>query len=481
MVERIDTLTAAQAAQMDAHADRWIEIALRTRPIPRRAFTKIGRRSYELAGLPWHDNVIAVSSPFVLALAAPMAAFLIPWQRQGLPAAPVNGAVSAALGAAIQSAADNLAQLPAGTVRARVSHAIQAALEGASGGPARPVVRLKAQVAQAAARDIRRTTDLHGAALQRSVEGVLSAAVRRALRTISDAVDGATAGAFGDVRDAVGNALYAGASAAARMHDTLGAGEQLAQSLSAAGLPFHAAGFAACLSFLREACGLTFAGELSERALAYEQAVERAAWWYPHADFLMVCEPPQQIHRELTDPLRLRGEGSHRLHRSDGPAISWGDGWGAYVVHGRRVPSWIIEHPERVTVAAIDSIQNAEVRRVMIERYGLARYMEDSDAQVVDECGADHPIIGLRGARLLRKELPGEPEPIVLLEMVNSTPEPEGIYKRYLERIDPKAYSGDAGRWCHAAMASRWYYRNQHGQRVRTFVRWEDYVPVAES
>ena len=47
-------------------------------------------------------------------------------------------------------------------------------------------------------------------------------------------------------------------------------------------------------------------------------------------------------------------------------------------------------------------------------------------------------------------------EPIVYLEMLNSTPEPDGTYKRYLERIDPNAYGGMAGRSCHAAMASRW-------------------------
>jgi len=131
MVERIETLTNAQAAQMDAYADRWIEIALRTGPVPRRSVTKIGRRSCELAGLPWHDNAVVVSSPVALALAAPIAAFLIPWQRQGLPAAAVNGPVGAAVGAAIRAAADNLAERAAGTVRASVRSAIHAAVLGA--------------------------------------------------------------------------------------------------------------------------------------------------------------------------------------------------------------------------------------------------------------------------------------------------------------------------------------------------------------
>ena len=195
----------------------------------------------------------------------------------------------------------------------------------------------------------------------------------------------------------------------------------------------------------------------------------------------MVCERPLAIHRERTDPARPRGESSHRLHRSDGPAMGWAAGWGVYVVRGRRVPGWIIEDPGRLHVAAIEAERNAEVRRVMMERYGLARYMRDSGAQVVDGCGPDHPVAGLRGARLLSKQLRGEREPLVFLDMVNSTPEPDGTFRRYLERIDPKAYNGDAGRLCHAAMASRWFHRDEHGERVRTFERWQDYLPDAES
>lgn len=481
MAERIDKFTPAQIAQLGAHADRWIEIALRTAPIPRRALTKIARRSCEWAGLPWHDNVIIVSSPLVLTLAAPIAAFLIPWQRKGLPDAAVNGAVGAAVGAAVRAAVDPLAEPTAAPLRASVRAAIHAAVKGACGGPAQPVVRLQAQVNQAAAGETRGRGDRHDAALHRDFAKLLSPGVCLALDGMSAAVDGATAGAFAEVRMAAGQAVHAAALAAGHLQDTLGAGQQLASSFAAADLPFHSTGWAACMSFLREVGDLTLRGELSQRALAYEQMAELAAWWYPHPDFLMVSERPGEIHRELADRHRPRGLGSHRLHRIEGPAICWRDGWTMHMVHGRRVPGWIVEHPERITVAAIDETPNAEVRRVMLERYGWARYMQDSNAAVVDECGADHPVLGLRGARLLRKQLPGEPEPMVWLEMVNSTPEPDGTYKRYLERIDPKVYGGDAGRLCHAAAASRWYYRNRHGQRVRTFVRWQDYLPVAES
>jgi hypothetical protein len=146
------------------------------------------------------------------------------------------------------------------------------------------------------------------------------------------------------------------------------------------------------------------------------------------------------------------------------------------------VPGWIIEHPERIGVKDIETEPDAAVRRVMLERYGgWARYMASCGPDVVDSVSPDYEIVGLRGAKLLRKELPGEPEPIVYLDMLNSTPEADGTHRRYFERIDPKAYRGDAGWLCHAAMASRWHHRTESGELRRTFLRWQDYQPSTES
>jgi hypothetical protein len=485
MVRRIETLTTAQAAHLDAHVDAWIEAALRTSAISRRPFTKAARRCHELAGLPWHGNVVWVSSPLVLALAAPLAALLIPWHRHGLPAAAVNGAIGAAVGAAVRAAADNLPGVAESVVRGSVQGAINAAVEGAAGVPGRPAVRLNAQAAQDAIRDRHGAFDLAGIPLRRTLFARAAEAVRRTLRQGCRVLGGAAAGMFRDVHEATDAAVRAGADAAQRIHDTLGSvrmGPLIAASLGARGAPFQGLDAALQGRFLREVCGLELSGELEERAIAYELAVQAGGCWcYPHLDFLMVCDRPVAIHRELVDSARPRGEGSHRLHRNNGPAMSWADGWGVHVVHGRRVPGWIIEQPEQVTVAAIEEQSNAEVRRIMLERYGLPRFMRDCGAQLVDECGPDHPIAGLRGARLLRKELLGEPEPLVYLQMINSTPEPDGSFRTYLERIDPKAYDGDAGRLCHAAMASRWCHRDDRGSLARTFERWQDYRPDAES
>ena len=191
-----------------------------------------------------------------------------------------------------------------------------------------------------------------------------------------------------------------------------------------------------------------------------------AGWAIPHANICWVSERHNILERDE------RG----RLHCVTGPACAYPDGWGIYAVHGVRVPADIIEDRASLTVARIDAETNAEIRRVMIDLYGSKRYLEDSGASVVQECKSDHYIVGLRTARLLRKEVPDD-EPIVMIDLLNSTSEPDGSVKRYLLRVDPAAYDGEASRDCLAAVASTW--RNADGSLA--FKRFSDYQPIFES
>ena len=89
---------------------------------------------------------------------------------------------------------------------------------------------------------------------------------------------------------------------------------------------------------------------------------------------------------------------------------------------------------------------------------------------------ADHAIVGLRTARLLRKEVPGD-EAIIMVDLLNSTPEPDGTTKRYLLRTDPSAYDGLASRDCLAAVASTW----RNADDSLAFKKPSDYQPQFES
>jgi hypothetical protein len=455
MAQRLFMLTRAQEARLPEHAARWIEIGLRTGAAQRPAFERAAQRCYEHAQLRWHERVVWVGSPLVIAHAAPILARLMPAHRS----IPVPQPREHLPGDVVTGDADSLMRVLAAALSETVHRAVG--------------------------------------------HVVSNAAYCSALNTLCGAVERAVDGALcNPTRDAVHEALRHApqkaeqAAVSRAVHEALGhtpPAELLREAMaeSACGLPrwygyfngqFAVGGWrwggAVLSSFLREVCRLELPGDLWDRSRAYEETVQSACWWYPHRDFLLVCERPREIHLEAVS---AAAQPSQRLHRTDGPALSWPDGWSVHAVHGRLVPGWIIEHPEELTVQHIEHERNTEVRRVMLERYGFARYIAECGAEVVDTVPTEHEIEGLRGARLLRKLLPGEPEPIVYLEMLNSTAEPDGSHRRYLERIDPKAYDGAAGRLCHAAMASRWHHRDEHGQLQRTFVRWQDYRPTCES
>jgi hypothetical protein len=260
--------------------------------------------------------------------------------------------------------------------------------------------------------------DAVGGAVRGAVRDAVDGAVDGAVR---DAVDGAVDGAVGDaVRDAVGGAVRdAGRAIGASWYRIIG-GQFWAG--------YWYWGSPAAVSFFQEVCGLELPGDMGARARAYQATTESACWWWPHRRFVMVSERPLEIHRELANPDQPRGWGSHRLHRDDGPAVVWPDGWGVWSVHGTRVPQKVVEAPESLTAEEITGERNAEVRRVMLERYGADRYLQEAGAELVaqDDFGK------------LWKVAFEDDEDLAMVEVVNSSPEPDGSYKTYFLRVPPR-------------------------------------------
>lgn len=141
---------------------------------------------------------------------------------------------------------------------------------------------------------------------------------------------------------------------------------------------------------------------------------------YAFSAFEKVCFVCDNVRKVSVDD---RG----RAHSDTAPAIEFPDGYKLFAWHGTIVEQDIIEHPESITIKRIDSERNAEVRRVLIERYSAEKYIMDSDAYLrdADYCG-----------NLYSKALPGD-EPLVMVEVTNSTPEPDGTLKRYFLRVPP--------------------------------------------
>jgi hypothetical protein len=189
-----------------------------------------------------------------------------------------------------------------------------------------------------------------------------------------------------------------------------------------------------------------------------------------HGQICIVAARPDAVH---VDEAGL-------LHCADGPSVRWPDGWTLYDWHGLRLThdyEFIITRPEFITPHRIEAMYDVEFRRVMLEIYGMGRFVVDSGASVMNELPPDHHIVGLRGARLFSKQLAFDTEPLVFVELVNSTPEPDGTCRRYMLRVDPRAYGGLAEYLCHAAAASTW--RRANGRLA--YADFADYRPAAES
>lgn len=146
-----------------------------------------------------------------------------------------------------------------------------------------------------------------------------------------------------------------------------------------------------------------------------------AGWWWPAEDRCVMAERPAVLRAEPTPGGR---PGLLRLHRDDGPAIGFADGWGRHVLHGTPVPAWVITGP---TVEAIHREPNIEVRRTAIERLGWNAYLDRARLTPV----AARPDPGNPGASLRLYDLPGAGRPARFLLAVNGSPEPDGRHRQY--------------------------------------------------
>ena len=155
----------------------------------------------------------------------------------------------------------------------------------------------------------------------------------------------------------------------------------------------------------------------TERLDSMITLAQSCGWWWPYENLCILTERPLEMHRDN------RG----RLHNEHGMALQYGDGWGLYAWHGIVVPENVIRLTEAITLETIEAEPNIEVRRVLIERFGLDNYLKAGQAVKLhqDKTGT-----------LYRMNLRGD-EPILVVQVINSTPEPDGTFNEYFLRVPP--------------------------------------------
>ncbi len=171
-------------------------------------------------------------------------------------------------------------------------------------------------------------------------------------------------------------------------------------------------------AFPREYIDRNFYSHINDMQLTAWLAITNGALALEfHSNMCFVCDHP------ISTSLDSNG----RPHCDDGPAIAFRDGWGLYAWHGIPVPKFVIEEPDKINPREIEREHNVEIRRIMIERYGEAKYLIDSGAKKVHSD---------RFGTLYRKEIEGD-EPLVMVKVVNSSPESDGTSKTYFIRVPP--------------------------------------------
>lgn len=167
------------------------------------------------------------------------------------------------------------------------------------------------------------------------------------------------------------------------------------------------------------------AGELDGELGGLAEVARSAGWWWPYERVALLTERPSELHRDEAG----------RLDRADGPALGYRDGFALHAWRGMPVPADFLSGLGDLTPERVRSEENAELRRVMLEHYGYDRYLADSGAEPLhrDETGV-----------LWRIQLPDD-EPVVMVEVVNSTPEPDGTSRTYWLRVPPRTTTARAG------------------------------------
>ena len=438
-------ITPEEKAKMDIIAQDWIDVAMRTDPIEPEKIVPAIEALYAAANLK-KPRVVIVPSPMVMAFAYGAAAWIWHCRKNGAAtdaataaatAAATDDATYAATDAATDAAtfaatsdatraatrAATAAATDAATraaTYAATAAATAAATDDATYAATSDATDAATYAATAAATDDATAAVTYDATLAATLAATAAAtdaatydATRAATRAATDAAtfaatDDATYAATSDATaDATYDAHVSPEKIAAKACKNMaGDGGLMCAKLwwkpSQGGNMWAA--FTSYVAAMRDVLGLQLPA--FEKYKAWEDSARHGSYRVMHEEFCMVSDFPKQIHKDA----------ENRPHNDNGPSHEWRDGWKLYHVHGVRVPELVVKNPEQITVEMIDAETNAEVRRVMVERYGQSRYLLDAGAIVVNR--DDYGV-------LLRREVPDD-EPIVMVRVLNSTPEPDG-------------------------------------------------------
>lgn len=164
---------------------------------------------------------------------------------------------------------------------------------------------------------------------------------------------------------------------------------------------------------------------LTSGLIGLAEVARHTGWWWANEHVAVLTERPHLLARDNVG----------RLHRGEGAALEFTDGYGLWAWRGMPIPVSLAAELPTLTADRIRQEENAEIRRVMLEHFGYERYLREAGARKhgTDEAGT-----------LWWLDLPGD-EPLVMVEVVNATPEPDGTSRIYWLRVPPRTRTAREG------------------------------------
>jgi len=111
-----------------------------------------------------------------------------------------------------------------------------------------------------------------------------------------------------------------------------------------------------------------------EKLQGLMEIAKHVGWWAPYDTCVIFQHKHSEIH--LDDQMRL--------HNETGPAVVYRDGTKVWAIGGIGLTEQIVMAPETLTIEQINRENNNEIRSVMINRFGWARYIKESNSTLLD-------------------------------------------------------------------------------------------------